>query len=354
MTHPTNLSVAQQMVIYEQNAETFRSLNQLMWQIPLIAMTLTGGLWFGVSRSDTSPVLQLSLLGLAAVGNGVLIIVLGRLRYIMGEYLRWIEAFYPAGFVAAVGVKWWEKPATVRTMFQFMLGLAAVVSLILMANTAIQAKWFVSESAQSRAVAYYDRNALALADSYEGLAFETAHPELAAALATSSPMRILDVGSGSGRDAAGMAALGHHVKGLEPSSRLRDLARRLHPAARVDWLSDALPGLGTLGDQRFDIILLSAVWMHVEPLQREVAFKRLAELLAPGGRIYMTLRLGPASAERAIYPVSEQELRVLARDRGLALVDLGDRPDLLGRSDVRWRSLVLAAPEAEQAGGERR
>jgi len=35
---------ASKLAAYNQNSENFRSLNQLMWQIPLIAMSLTGGL----------------------------------------------------------------------------------------------------------------------------------------------------------------------------------------------------------------------------------------------------------------------------------------------------------------------
>lgn len=341
MTKQPTLTVPQQLTVYQQNVETFRSLNQLMWQIPLIAMTLTGGLWFGVSRSDASPVLQLSLLGLAAVGNAVLIVVLGRLRYIMGEYLDWLKAFYPAGFIGAAGAKWWEKPTTVRRMFQFMLGLATGVSVILMATTAIQASWFEKAGPQARATSYYERNAQALADSYEGLTFEQAHPDLSVALAASKPLRILDVGSGSGRDAAAIAGLGHFVTAVEPSGQMRALAQRLHPDAKVVWRDDALPDLQRLENERFDIILLSAVWMHVEPADRTKAFDRLVQLLASGGRIYMTLRMGPADMERAIYPVSEPELEALARTRRLALVPLSQRGDLLGRSEVSWRSVVL-------------
>ena len=338
------LTPSQLMTVYQQNVETFRSLNQLMWQIPLIAMTLTGGLWFGVSRSDTAPFLQLSLLGLAAVGNTVLIVVLGRLRYIMGEYLEWMETFYPPGFVSAPGVKWWQRSKTVRTMFQFMLGMATLVSLALMMNTAAQAKWFSSEAPHARAMAYYDRNAVELADSYEGLLFEIAHPELAAALASARPLRVLDVGSGSGRDAAAMAERGHAVVAVEPSDEMRRLSQHLHPSAKVLWLDDALPTLGRVGADRYDIILLSAVWMHVEPALRPQAFSRLTELLAPGGRIYITLRVGPAAAERAIYAVSEQEVSALASRHGLTVTTLGSRADLLGRSEVSWLSVVLSAP----------
>jgi len=37
---------------YEQNYQHFRSLNQIMWQIPVLATTLTGGLWFGVTKIE--------------------------------------------------------------------------------------------------------------------------------------------------------------------------------------------------------------------------------------------------------------------------------------------------------------
>lgn len=331
----------QQLIIYQENAETFRSLNQLMWQVPLIAMTLTGGLWFGVSRSDTLPGLQLSLLGMAALGNFVLIFVLARLRYIMGEYLNWMQRFYPKGAVLAKGGKFWERPATVRTMFQIMLGVATIVSALLMTTTAFQAKWLGGDPSHARAVTFYDQNATALADSYEGLSFEAAHPELAAALSASPPLRILDVGSGSGRDAAAMAALNHHVTALEPSDRMRALAQQIHPTAKVVWTKDALPRLESISAERFDVILLSAVWMHVEPSQRRAAFDRLSQLLAPGGRIYMTLRIGPAAPERAIYRVSEPELDSLARGQAMTVIRLNQRADLLGRPNVTWTSVMI-------------
>ena len=45
---------------YEQNYQQFRSLNQIMWQIPVLAMTLTGGRSgrrrTSVSGSNASPV----------------------------------------------------------------------------------------------------------------------------------------------------------------------------------------------------------------------------------------------------------------------------------------------------------
>ena len=112
---------------FNQNAETFRSLNALMWQIPLIAMTLTGGLWFGVASADADAPFKISLLVLAASGNIGLIIILHRVRYVLGCYLKWLKTAYPSGYVAAVGLTWCTRSNVIRTVFQIMLGFATFI-----------------------------------------------------------------------------------------------------------------------------------------------------------------------------------------------------------------------------------
>jgi len=106
------------LAAFEQNHLSFRSLNQQMWQIPLISMTLTGGLWFGVSRVEDFPLFQFALLFLAAAGNAALFIVIHRLRYVMERYLNWLENKYPPGFVSAHGDRWYHKSFVVRTSIQ--------------------------------------------------------------------------------------------------------------------------------------------------------------------------------------------------------------------------------------------
>ena len=42
-------------VCYEQNFQQYRAMNQIMWQVPLLAITITGGLWYaalGVSGAS--------------------------------------------------------------------------------------------------------------------------------------------------------------------------------------------------------------------------------------------------------------------------------------------------------------
>lgn len=330
-----------QLAAYNQNWETFRSLNNLMWQIPLIAMTLTGGLWFGVSTVKDMPFFAAGLLFLACCGNIGLMLTLRRLRYIMAQYLLWSKTTYAAGHVAAPGGPWFTGNETVRLIFQMLLGLAAIISFVLLVVTMTANKPPKVGPAGNQAIDYYDRHAVELADSYEGISFESTHPALAQMLAGKPPLRILDVGAGTGRDAAAIAQLGHHVVAVDPSAKMLKLAQTLHRDRRIEWLPDALPGLVKVRGKPFDIILLSAVWMHVPSTARTQAFRRIAELSAPKGQVFISLRIGPGDPARGMWAVDPAEVERLAKAEGFAITDLGTRPDLLGRSEVRWQTLLV-------------
>jgi 2-polyprenyl-3-methyl-5-hydroxy-6-metoxy-1,4-benzoquinol methylase len=334
---------------YEQNYLHFRSLNQIMWQIPVLAMTLTGGLWFGVSHVQGNLILRLTLLFTAFLGNVALSVVLYRFRHVMGCYLKWLEQADPKGFVDAKGgrksnnpiARWASKEERVRQMFSLMLGWGAVASLGLFVALIWDVNNMKIQEKQS-SVAYYDAHAVALADSYESIAFEDAYPHIVNDL-SDGPLTILDVGAGTGRDAAWLAAHGHTVFAAEPSSGMRRIARSLHPMDNITWSDAALPELRSDNYQRgmFDVVLMNAVWMHVDPEDREAALRRLYELLKVDGRLYVSMRIGPDENKRGFFPVNSSEFVVLAEQVGFSVVQRQTSDDLLKRNDVHWESFEL-------------
>lgn len=195
-------------------------------------------------------------------------------------------------------------------------------------------------------VAWYDANADAAAARYEGVPAERLHGWLADLL-PAAPAVALDVGAGSGRDAAWLAARGYEVLAVEPSPRMRRFARERHPEAAVRWLADSLPALRRTLETglAFDVILLSAVWMHVAPADRGRAFRKLINLLRPGGLMVFGLRHGPAEADRVMHAVSVEEIRRLARDHGAAVERSGTGDDHLGRPGVRWTRMAVRLPD---------
>ncbi len=189
----------------------------------------------------------------------------------------------------------------------------------------------------------YGEAAADLVDQYESISFKHAHRDTIH-LIPQAPSRVLDIGAGSGRDAAALAACGHDVVAIEPTRELRELARTLHPHPKIRWMDDGLPDLARvlpLGEQ-FDLILLSAVWMHLNEAERSAAMGGLARLLAQDGVIIMSIRHGPVPPGRRMFDVPEDEMAMLAVKNGLAIVHTSRRADVLGRNDVRWTVLGLS------------
>ena len=195
-------------------------------------------------------------------------------------------------------------------------------------------------------IAWYDAHAETLADRYESVPSEQVHAWLTDLL-PSRPATILDVGAGSGRDAAWLAYRGHSVVAVEPSAKFQTMAREQHDSPRIQWIRDSLPALKRTfrTGLAFDVILVSAVWMHVAPSDRARAFRKLITLLKPGGVLAITLRRGLAEAGRAFHPVSAGEIKRLARDHGAFVERETTADDQLGRREIRWEQLAIRLPD---------
>lgn len=195
---------------------------------------------------------------------------------------------------------------------------------------------------------YYRQHARELTSQYDSLAPEKVHAGWKHLL-PDEPGLAADIGSGSGRDANWLANRGWDVIAVEPEAAFRNAAsERSHP--RVSWLNDTLPRLTRLRDTdtRFNLILLSAVWMHLSPRQREIAMRVLSNLLAPGGLLVISIRYEPDEGireTRGFYEVSADELAVQAKQRALMQVERHKSADALGRDAVQWETLCFRLPD---------
>ena len=133
------------------------------------------------------------------------------------------------------------------------------------------------------------------------------------------PSSVLDIGSGTGRDAAWFASMGHRVVAVEPTDAMRLPAMALHPSPQIEWINDSLADLASLRarNSTFDVVMLTAVWMHFDESQRRRAMPNLALLLGPGGMMIMKIRHGPVPQGRRMFEISAEETIALARVQGL-------------------------------------
>ena len=86
----------------------------------------------------------------------------------------------------------------------------------------------------------YAEEAPELLKRYESISFADHHRSVIHLIPT-VPGRVLDIGAGTGRDAAGLVGLGYSVVAVEPTEELRRGAMVLHPSPMIEWVDDSLP-----------------------------------------------------------------------------------------------------------------
>lgn len=210
---------------------------------------------------------------------------------------------------------------------------------------------------------FYNDNATELAQQYLSKTFDEVHQswsQFLPSIVENPNARILDLGAGSGRDSkhfAELAAKTHitenniQIFAVEPAKELSQLGQKTTQGLNVKWIEDSLPALSNVTKQEisFDLILLSAVWMHIPPSDRARSIRKLANLLKPGGKLVISLRHGQTDEEckqRKMHHVCADELKQLATDVGLfTKLETPKEEDKLGRNHVSWQTVVLQMPD---------
>jgi SAM-dependent methyltransferase len=195
-------------------------------------------------------------------------------------------------------------------------------------------------------IEYYSKHADRFIKEYESLDPEKLNSDWSRFIPNTKGL-VLDIGAGSGRDASWLANKGQEVFAVEPADQIRQKAEKLHPSSSIHWIKDKLPALSEVYklNFKFDLILISALWMHISPTERNRSFRKVANLIKPGGHLIITLRSGPSPDERKMYPSDPSELRKLAQQYALDVVLEKTSEDQLGRSDVSWTTVVFWLPD---------
>lgn len=162
-------------------------------------------------------------------------------------------------------------------------------------------------------------------------------------------LRALDVFCGSGRDAHWLATQGYHVDAMDGAHGMLQQAQKDNAHPNVTYFHDLGPEFANTRQRgnKYDFILMSAGWMHIAPERRAEALGNLLSVAKPNCTFILSLRHGPAPADRPMFEVSVKELQQLA---ALNLVHAeqmlmpGAKDDKLGRSNVWWEQVMLKVP----------
>lgn len=144
--------------------------------------------------------------------------------------------------------------------------------------------------------------------------------DLIARFGTGQAHTVLDAGSGTGRDAARLTALGYSVRGVDSSEQMVRYARTRHPG--VPFEVGDLRTLTTTAP--VDVLTcLGSTLLHLHDTADVLtALRRFADCLRPGGLLVLELRNGA----------------FLLTDRGRREL-LDDRP----RRDIDWEGVVYTS-----------
>lgn len=111
-----------------------------------------------------------------------------------------------------------------------------------------------------------------------------------------TPGPTAEIGSGSGRDAAWLAAQGLDVHGFDASEGLLAHARAAHPGIPFEFAT--LPELAGVARGAWQNVLCETVIMHLDAALVAPSVRTLLALLRPGGTLYLSWRVTEDTSTR--------------------------------------------------------
>lgn len=165
---------------------------------------------------------------------------------------------------------------------------------------------------------------------------------------------VLDVGCGTGRDAAYLLKRGKHVIGIDGSEAMLAAARQIFAAAKLDpegrLHHAALPDLGIFEDARFDGLLCNAVLMHLPEESLFDTVYSLKRVLRSGGTLLLTIpesrpgidpKTHRDAGGRLYTGLPAAKLQLLFERVGFRLESSEVVDDPLGRDGYIWNRSLL-------------
>lgn len=186
---------------------------------------------------------------------------------------------------------------------------------------------------------YYERNA-------ERYAAETFFADMSEQYQRFLPLlkkggKILDVGSGSGRDACYFQKHGYQVTALEPS---KNLCREIQKVFSGEIICSDIQNYQPL--ELYDGIWACASLLHLQEKEVLQFFERIDRYLDDDGTVYISgkngIQTGEAKDGRFFLEFSEQLIdKILTVNKQLRLEQLWYTEDASGRRGFRWMNVIF-------------
>jgi ubiquinone/menaquinone biosynthesis C-methylase UbiE len=198
---------------------------------------------------------------------------------------------------------------------------------------------------QNKTVEHYEQNAAELSTRYESVSLDSFHQTLTSYFAPGSCL--LEIGCGSGRDAARVVNNGYEVAAIDASRQLLAEAQKLHPELDGRLFQLTLPCQLPFADKTFTGFYSVACLMHLPTADLHSVIAEISRVVRYGGIVSVPVcrsdvdNSGHDEKGRVfnLMPVKEWlRLFAICGFEGTAGVE---EPDSLGRSGITWITLTL-------------
>jgi len=194
---------------------------------------------------------------------------------------------------------------------------------------------------------YYEKNANELSRRYETTALDSFHQLLQQNCQPGA--RLLEIGCGSGRDAARAVAAGFKMTAIDGAENLLKEAARLHPELTGHLHHLLLPAKLPFDDASFDGFFSVACLMHFRDDEIRKIFSEAARVTVAGGSGLVSVPAGRSDIDTdgldqhgRIFNVMPADNWVrLFRQNGFSAKPGPVEPDSLGRPGISWITFIL-------------
>lgn len=193
---------------------------------------------------------------------------------------------------------------------------------------------------------YYDQEAERLCAKYESANMSLMHAWLVEVIPKGCS--ILELGCGSGREAAFLHSKGYKVFATDGSKGILRQAMSIHPELKGLVSRLTIPAAFPFKDLSFESVLAIGVLMHLQGNDVQLTFEEVSRVLAasgvfvfsiPGSRDDLDANGRDAGGRKYTF-LSESRWTDLLKAVGLRLVQKRESRDSLGRAGIAWVTYV--------------
>jgi SAM-dependent methyltransferase len=196
---------------------------------------------------------------------------------------------------------------------------------------------------ENKTLLFYDKNSSMISERYESADLASVHSKLSEIFPAKA--QVLELGGGTGRDAAAMAKYGYSVTYTDGSEKMISEAKELHPELTNNIHRCVLPEeLAYFADNSYQAAYAMAVLMHFDEDGVYRIFNGVNRILEPNGIFFFSVSLSrPGLSERGLdhdgrwfLLLPQKWWEEIFIKTGFFLEESDAVPDGLGREGVTW------------------